>query len=330
MRNNGIFVISLDFELHWGVRDKVSAFDFRENLLGARAAIPHILELFQHYQIHATWATVGFLLCRNRSELLAAVPNTMPQYEDEALNPYTHLYEIGNDEEGDPFHFAKSLVDLIVDTPGQEVGSHTLSHYYCLEPGQTRQSFRDDLRMARRLTNSYCLPIKSIVFPRNQCNPEYLQVCKEEGFISYRGNLNTYCYRAGDGQSSNSLLKRALRYLDAYLPISKTSYELPPNRGPELVNIPASRFLRPYNRKLKMFERLRLRRIKNELTSAAAEGTVYHLWWHPHNFGTNTAANLDFLDQVIKHASVLRDTTGLESLNMTEVSNQLVLEAAAV
>jgi peptidoglycan/xylan/chitin deacetylase (PgdA/CDA1 family) len=95
-----------------------------------------MLELFQHYQIHATWATVGFLLCRDRSELLAAVPNTLPQYEDDALNPYTHLYEVGNAEEDDPFHFAKSLVDLIVDTPGQELGSHTFSHYYCLEPGR--------------------------------------------------------------------------------------------------------------------------------------------------------------------------------------------------
>lgn len=175
--------------------------------------------------------------------------------------------------------------------------------------------------MARRVANSHGLPIKSLVFPRNQCNPEYLQVCKDEGFISYRGNLNTYCYRAGDGHASNSLLKRALRYLDAYLPISKTSYALPPNEDSELVNIPASRFLRPYNRKLQVFEPLRLGRIKNELTSAAAEGAVYHLWWHSHNFGTNTAANLDFLEKVVKHASVLRDTTGLESLNMGEVSS---------
>src|SRR5208282_1335648 len=32
--------------------------------------------------------------------------------------------------------FRVSLVDLIVDTPGQELGSHTFSHYYCLEPGR--------------------------------------------------------------------------------------------------------------------------------------------------------------------------------------------------
>ena len=328
MRNNGRFVISLDFELHWGVRDKVSVLDFRENLLGARAAIPQMLELFQHYQIHATWATVGFLFCKSRSELLASVPNTLPQYEDKALSPYAHLHEIGIDEEDDPFHFAKSLIDLIANSPGQEIGSHTFSHYYCLEPGQTKLSFRDDLRAAKQAAKSQGLPLKSLVFPRNQCNREYLQVCKDEGFISYRGNLSTYCYRAGDGEASNSLVKRALRYLDAYVPISKTSYNLPLNVGHEPTNIPASRFLRPYSPKLKLFERLRLTRIKNEMSSAATEGAVYHLWWHPHNFGKNTESNLDFLEQVVKHASVLRDTKGLESLNMSEVSNQLALAAA--
>ncbi len=328
MRNNGIFVISLDFELHWGMRDKATVSDFRENLLGARAAIPQMLELFQRYQIHATWATVGFLFCRSRSELLAAVPDSLPHYEDTALNPYTHLHdEIGNGEKDDPFHFAKSLVDRIANTPGQELASHTFSHYYCLEPGQTKQSFRDDLKMAKRVAYSHGYPITSLVFPRNQCNPEYLRVCKAEGFTSYRGNLSTYRYRAGDGQASNSLLKRALRYLDSYVPISKTLYTLPPSEVQEPVNIPASRFLRPYNPKLKVFERVRLRRIKNELTSAAAEGAIYHLWWHPHNFGKNTAANLDFLEQVVKHASVLRQTKGLESLNMSEVCNQLALAA---
>ena len=30
---------------------------------------------------------------------------------------------------------------------------------------------------------------------------------------------------------------------------------------------------------------LRLNRIKNEIIQAAKAGEIYHLWWHPHNFG---------------------------------------------
>jgi hypothetical protein len=39
MSLQGALVISLDFELHWGVRDKRSVASYRENLLGARRAV---------------------------------------------------------------------------------------------------------------------------------------------------------------------------------------------------------------------------------------------------------------------------------------------------
>ena len=42
----GAFVISLDFELFWGVRDSKSLADYGANILGVRQAIPAMLELF--------------------------------------------------------------------------------------------------------------------------------------------------------------------------------------------------------------------------------------------------------------------------------------------
>ena len=54
-------MVSLDFELYWGVRDKTSLEAYKANLLGARHIIPRLLELFAHYGVRATWATVGFL-----------------------------------------------------------------------------------------------------------------------------------------------------------------------------------------------------------------------------------------------------------------------------
>src|SRR5579859_4252999 len=65
----GAFVISLDFELHWGVRDHEPLDGpYRPNLLGARNAIPRLLEMFERYGISATWAIVGFLFARSREE----------------------------------------------------------------------------------------------------------------------------------------------------------------------------------------------------------------------------------------------------------------------
>jgi hypothetical protein len=61
MLSLGTLVISLDLELYWGMRDVISIDDYQKHLVGVRQAIPAILELFEKYKIHATWATVGFL-----------------------------------------------------------------------------------------------------------------------------------------------------------------------------------------------------------------------------------------------------------------------------
>ena len=42
----GQLIISLDFELLWGVRDHADRASYGDNIIGAREAIPHILELF--------------------------------------------------------------------------------------------------------------------------------------------------------------------------------------------------------------------------------------------------------------------------------------------
>src|SRR3954471_23360091 len=102
---HGSLVISLDFELHWGVRDHRSVADYRENLLGVRQAIPQMLELFRRYDVHATWATVGFLFFDNTKDLLAGLPERRPQYADPRLSPYAELESIGPDEAADPFHY---------------------------------------------------------------------------------------------------------------------------------------------------------------------------------------------------------------------------------
>jgi hypothetical protein len=59
--SSGILVISLDFELYWGVRDVFALEEYASNLLGVRKVVPAVLQLFDQYGIHATWATVGFL-----------------------------------------------------------------------------------------------------------------------------------------------------------------------------------------------------------------------------------------------------------------------------
>jgi hypothetical protein len=56
------------------------------------------------------------------------------------------------------------------------------------------------------------------------------------------------------------------------------------------------------------------------LDAAAESGQVYHLWWHPHNFGRWMPENLEFLESILRHFAVLRDEKGFSSWTMQEAA----------
>ena len=71
---SGAFVISLDFELMWGVRDKRTIADYGANILGVRQVVPALLDLFAERGIGCTWATVGLLFFATNNAMHAALP----------------------------------------------------------------------------------------------------------------------------------------------------------------------------------------------------------------------------------------------------------------
>ncbi len=64
----GIFTISLDFELHWGVFDKKDRREREACYRNTSSAGARMLELFSKYDVHVTWATVGACLPKTKSE----------------------------------------------------------------------------------------------------------------------------------------------------------------------------------------------------------------------------------------------------------------------
>jgi peptidoglycan/xylan/chitin deacetylase (PgdA/CDA1 family) len=315
--NPGGLVISLDFELHWGVRDHSSVADYRENLLGAREAIPAMLRLFEKYGIHATWATVGMLFCENKQELLASAPALRPEYRLAKLSPYLDLDSVGEDEVSDPFHYAPSLIRTIASAPGQELGTHTFSHFYCLEEGATVAAFEADLEKALQLGTKLGVQLKSLVFPRNQYGEEHLHASQRCGITCVRSNQQGSLYNPR-ASGDESLFRRGLRLADAYVNLS--GHNTHSSDGKRPARVPASRFLRPYNPRLCAADSLRMRRILHDLDAAAECGEIYHLWWHPHNFGRWTRENLEFLEAILRHLAVLRDKKGFASWTMLEAA----------
>jgi hypothetical protein len=320
----GTLVVSLDFELHWGVRDSLGVDEYGANLHGAREVIPRLLERFAVAGVGATWATVGMLFCESRDDLAARKPARLPLYDDPRLSPYGDVEKLGASEEDDPLHFAPSLIRQIAATPRQEVATHTFSHYYCLERGQTAADFEADLVAAVDVAGAAGVELRSIVFPRNQANPAYLPICAQHGLIAYRGNQAGRLHRP-QPEHSTSKGQRALRLVDAYVPVSRPSARASaPSRAGGLVDVPASRFLRPRprSRALASLERLKLRRVFRELERAARTGGVYHLWWHPHNFGVDQEGHLAQLDAVLARFSHLRAERGMRSLTMAQLAEE--------
>jgi peptidoglycan/xylan/chitin deacetylase (PgdA/CDA1 family) len=316
----GAIVISLDFELQWGVRDLIPLNGpEKKKLLAARAGIPRLLDLFEEFSIHATWATVGLLFARSKKEAEAFGPAKLPTYADPRLNPYTE--PIGDDERSDPFHFAPSLIAEIASRRNQEIACHSFSHYYCMEPGQTEEEFECDLNSAVAIAASSGHTLRSFVFPRNEVRRDYLPVLKRAGIRSYRGNEPTAAKESASFSEQRRPMKRAGRLLDSFYNLyGYQTNAWPEEESPLPVN--ASRYLRPYHPALIQFEPLLVRRVCGAMEHAAQKGEIFHLWWHPEDFAPDYDRNLRTLRRVLEKFEEYRARYRMASLTMAEVASR--------
>ncbi len=156
-----------------------------------------------------------------------------------------------------------------------------------------------------------------------------LIVCREMGFTSFRGNEKSWLF-SSESFEFRFFVRRPFRLLDSYYNLSgQNCYSFEEMKNGGIINIPSSRFLRPYSKRLKAFENLRLKRIKDSMTFAAKKGLVYHLWWHPHNFGVNVSNNFSFLENILLHFSQLKKEFDFESCSMQQLSNLLLEDPSA-
>lgn len=328
MNQKGTFCISLDFELHWGCFETMKVLDEKGKTYfhNTRKAIPEMLKIFSAAELHVTWATVGMLYHRNVKEWEAHRPNPIPAFENPEVSAYAWVEKNGFLHDTDECHFAPELIAQIKNTPFQEIGTHTYAHYFCLEAGQTRAQFEADIQMACRLAAEQGIAIKSLVFPRNQFKESYLSVCREAGITAVRTSPDIWYWAYS--HSSGSFMKRFFRAGDAYLKFQpiKMVYLKDIDTAALPLHLPASRLYRPWRPKFALENKLKMRRILNEMTAAAQKGAYYHIWWHPENFGSYPEACLNELKVMAEHYMRLKEKYGFESLNMGEITDRLMIK----
>lgn len=315
MLDRGFFLISLDFELQWGSFDKINLDEKRKlELSNTLLIIPKLLETLKANNIQSTWATVGMLFNESKEDWLNNIPKTKPNYLNKKLCPYEYFSSI--EKENYCFFFAHKIIELIINTPKQELASHTYSHYYCLEDGQHLKNFEDDILQAKKIFSRYNKSLESLVFPRNQFNKEYYKTCNLVGIKSIRTNPSNWYW---DVNKKDNYLKKAFRLIDAfnlfnYDKCYKIHWILSQKNQP--YKLPASRFLKSYSN-IKLIEYIKLTRIKLEMTYAARYKRYYHIWWHPENFGKNPNECLIMFNKIIKHYLFLNKKYKFQSTSMT-------------
>jgi len=162
-----------------------------------------------------------------------------------------------------------------------------------------------------------------LVFPRNQFNKDYLSICHEVGITSVRSNPDIWYWTSS---ADSSLLKRIFRTGDAYLKFQPYKMVfLNEIRADELpIQLPAARLYRPWKPRFPLLNKLKMRRILNEMTEAAQLGGYYHIWWHPENLGNHPEECLSEIRVMLEHFKKLEDAYGFESLTMGEITEKLI------
>lgn len=312
-----MFLISLDFELYWGVHD-VRGEEYFSNIKKVHTIVPQIIAMFDEYNVKSTWATVGLIALNSKRELTSKLEEIdAPSYGNKQFSPFGKKSMESIDDE---LLFAPNLIKLIASTDSAELASHTLSHYYVLEPGQTEKQFENDCRLTKLLfETNYKIQPTSIVFPRNQVNREYFSVLLRNGIKYFRGTPKHWAYKT-ESRSERSVLRRLYRLLDCYLPITQDfGCRVEKQVDHDLYDVPATLFLRPYSKTLRFIEPLKIWRLKYAMKRAAKKGEIFHLWWHPHNFSANTDMNLKNLKKILDYYQVLSRDYSWHSYKMEEV-----------
>ena len=317
-KQTGTLLISLDFELFWGIADISQNDEDKVMIENVYSVVPRLLQLFEDHHIHATWATVGALMCNNENTFSEYLPSP---YAPQTENLLQKLGLIGDRPESPcpkSILFAPGLVDMVSKSKGQEIGTHTYSHYYCDDPSSDPKQFAAELSASESVAAIKGWKIRSAVFPRNQVSKSFVEEIERSSLVCYRGVESGWITKA---KKKWGMLGIFLWYLDNYIPLQKTcSYKISDFKDSEgTINLRNSRFFKPYRPKYRIIEKLKLWRYKMEMKFAAIHGEIYHMYWHPHNFAENTEINFEQMEELLSYFDSLSKKYGMKSRNMYEV-----------
>lgn len=295
--DQGIFVFSWDFELAWGFHDHQQLPE-RFHKYDSRAYIGELIKILEQHAIPSTWATVGHLLLNqcNQTESRPYTEIRAPTDRRYDSDPCTSVQE-------DLLWYAPDLIARLRScTVTQEIGSHTFSH---VMTNIDEKILMAELAACRNIANE--TEMRTFVSPRHGKVP--VKLLSEYGYTSYRE------------PSTNPSWRQAIRF---YTGIDGPKTDIPTREPGGVWRHPVSTyfFYNPVNVVQRRFKRIKRRWFEIGLQRAVANGEVFHVWAHPHNF----IGDEDALDQfrwLINRVAELRDVGDIEPMTMRQLTERL-------
>lgn len=265
----GTLTISIDLELAWGVWDRVTPQALQLAETAERPICATLVELFDRYDVPATWATVAALLD--------------PKSAQERPGPASCWY-------------APDVIEQIRQARVRhEIGSHGGRHIDLA--AATSAVAEADLDFARQVHRQHGLPFRSFVFPRNRIGN--LGALARAGLQVFRGRDVGWTNAAGRG---GRWAAKAANLADKALPIAPCPVSAQQCAG--LVDVPGSMLLIGRNGARRfVFPAVTRAKLAMGLQRAIKDGATFHLWFHPSNFYYRRQEQFDTLAHFLSLAA---------------------------
>ncbi|MFB0559699.1 MAG: hypothetical protein ACETWM_00515 [Candidatus Lokiarchaeia archaeon] len=310
-KNCGIFTISIDLELAWGMCDKPIKPSTRHAIQLERGIVRQILNLFSKYDVRATWAVVDHLL-------LTECNWEGDRFHPEISRPITKnlkrdwFFQHPKNQD-DLLWYGRDIIEWIRNaSPKQEIGSHSFCHIPYHEGSTNCNAVRADIKRAKKMCEAFDLPFEIFVFPRNIIG--YRNLLAKAGICVYRGNSPRW-YNSIPSFSFRRLMDFIYFLFRIPPPTVKATVD---KTG--MLNIPECMLLLGRNAVQSLVSCGSLIRMGIAgLNRAVKRREIFHLWFHPSNFAYKTDKQFYVLETILRYAQHLRENDQLKILTMKDI-----------
>jgi len=308
-------VISVDTELAWGFHHRDNP--PKERIEGARSSLTKILDLFDEYEIPATWAVVGHLFLDRCDGI----------HKDHSVGKNWFQKDPGGTIAENPNWFGTDLIKQILKAEIEhEIGCHSFSHVEF--DSVEREIAESELQLSIFAADKIDIDLESFVFPKNKIG--HRDLLKEYGFTSYRGLEPPSWYDKISlqrrGIFTNSIRKVG-KFVDFTTFRTKPSIVNPIIDEFGLVNIPASLDVYCFEGKARqisesIFGDLVVLKIKKGIDFITKNNGILHLWFHPNNLTQNK--DFERLVKILNYVYKKKEKSSLEVKTMKDIAKEVI------